>query len=342
MLGNFSIGDYFKQGAVEFAWELSLEGFGFDPDRIWITVLGGDEALGLGPDEEAIEAWKSVGVPERAHRAAGHARTTSGRPGPTGPCGPCSELYFDRGPEFGSDDDRPGDDTERFLEYWNLVFMQYDQDPPGTLTPLPSAEHRHRPGPQPHGGDPAGRPLGLRDRPVPAADRAGGGAVGPPDGGVPRGHPRPADPRRPLARDDLPHRRRRRALQRGPRLHPAPGHAPRDPAGPRARTRARASCRASPTGSSRSWAASTPSWSSSATPIAALGGGARRRRSGARSRRDAGCSSELIERAKEEGLEGIGADAAFQLHDTFGFPFDLTRELAAEPASAWTRRASRR
>ena len=64
MLGNFSIGDYFKQGAAELAWELSLEGFGFDPDRIWITVHGGDEALGLGPDEEAIEAWKSVGVPE--------------------------------------------------------------------------------------------------------------------------------------------------------------------------------------------------------------------------------------------------------------------------------------
>ena len=63
MLGNFSLGDYFKQGAVEFAWELSLEGFGFDPEQIWITVFEGDDELGLGPDEEAIEAWLSVGVP---------------------------------------------------------------------------------------------------------------------------------------------------------------------------------------------------------------------------------------------------------------------------------------
>ena len=63
MLGNFSIGDYFKQGAVEFAWELSLEGFGFEPEEIWITVFEGDDELGLGPDEEAIEAWLSVGVP---------------------------------------------------------------------------------------------------------------------------------------------------------------------------------------------------------------------------------------------------------------------------------------
>src|SRR3712207_6339991 len=63
MLGNFSIGDYFKPGAVEYAWELSLEGFGLDADDIWITVFEGDDTLGLGPDEEAIEAWLSVGVP---------------------------------------------------------------------------------------------------------------------------------------------------------------------------------------------------------------------------------------------------------------------------------------
>src|SRR3954454_17097009 len=137
MLGNFSIGEYFKQGAIEFAWELSLEGFGFDPERIWITVHGGDDALGLGPDEEAIEAWKSVGVPEDRIMRLG-SEDNFWQSGRTGPCGPSSELYYDRGPEFGGDDDRPGDDTERILEYWNLVFMQYDQDPPGTLTPLPS------------------------------------------------------------------------------------------------------------------------------------------------------------------------------------------------------------
>ena len=64
MLGNFSFGDYFKQGAAEFAWELSTQGYGFDPEQIWITVFGGDEELGLGPDEEAIECWHAIGVPD--------------------------------------------------------------------------------------------------------------------------------------------------------------------------------------------------------------------------------------------------------------------------------------
>ena len=128
MLGNFSIGDYFKQGAVEFAWELSLEGFGFEPEKIWITVFEGDDELGLGPDEEAIEAWLSVGVP-RERIVCCPRSENFWQAGPTGPCGPCSELYLDRGLEFGSEDDLPGGENERFLEYWNLVFMQYDQDP---------------------------------------------------------------------------------------------------------------------------------------------------------------------------------------------------------------------
>jgi alanyl-tRNA synthetase len=136
MLGNFSFGDYFKQEAVEFAWELSLEGFELDPEQIWITVFEGDPELGLGPDEEAIECWRSVGVPDgrivRLPRSENFWQA-----GPVGPCGPCSELYIDRGPEFGGEDDRPGDDTERFLEYWNLVFMQYSLHEDGSLEPLP-------------------------------------------------------------------------------------------------------------------------------------------------------------------------------------------------------------
>jgi alanyl-tRNA synthetase len=137
MLGNFSIGDYFKQGAVEFAWELSLEGFGFNADDIWITVFEGDEELGIGPDEEAIAAWESVGVP-RARIVQCPRSENFWQAGPTGPCGPCSELYLDRGLEFGKEDDLPGGENERFLEYWNLVFMQFNQEPPGTLTPLPA------------------------------------------------------------------------------------------------------------------------------------------------------------------------------------------------------------
>ncbi len=137
MLGNFSVGDYFKERAVELALELSTEGFGFDPENIWITVFGGDEEMGLGPDEEAIACWRAVGVPDERIVLLGR-EDNFWQSGPTGPCGPCSELYLDRGPEFGPDSDRPGDDTERFLEYWNLVFMQYDLGADGSLTPLPS------------------------------------------------------------------------------------------------------------------------------------------------------------------------------------------------------------
>src|SRR5918997_3545201 len=137
MLGNFSIGDYFKQGAAEFAWELSTQGFGFEPDRIWPTVFGGDDELGLGPDEEAIEVWLSIGGPRE--RIVLLDRTDNfWQAGPTGPCGPCSELYLDRGLEFGAADELPGSEGERFLEYWNLVFMQYDQEPEGVLAPLPA------------------------------------------------------------------------------------------------------------------------------------------------------------------------------------------------------------
>jgi alanyl-tRNA synthetase len=142
MLGNFSIGDYFKQEAVEWAWELSLNGFGFDPDDLWISVFAGDEQLGLGPDEEAIEAWMSVGVPRE--RIVLLPRSENfWQAGTSGPCGPCSELYLDRGVEFGSPGDLPGGENDRFLEYWNLVFTQYDlstdEDGRETLTPLPAS-----------------------------------------------------------------------------------------------------------------------------------------------------------------------------------------------------------
>ena len=137
MLGNFSFGDYFKDQAIPFGWQLSVDGFGFDPEKIWITVFGGDDELGLGPDEEAIEIWKSLGVPDE--RIVELPRSENfWQAGPTGPCGPCSEMYLDRGVEFGAQDDLPGDDSDRFLEYWNHVFMTYNQDEDGVLTPLPA------------------------------------------------------------------------------------------------------------------------------------------------------------------------------------------------------------
>jgi len=136
MLGNWSFGDYFKEESIPWGWELSTRGFGFDPERIWVTVFEGDEDLGLGPDAEAIEIWRKVGVPEERIVQLNRAENFW-QAGPTGPCGPCSELYLDRGERFGSPDDRPGDDTDRCVEYWNHVFMTYDLAEDGTLTELP-------------------------------------------------------------------------------------------------------------------------------------------------------------------------------------------------------------
>ena len=136
MLGNWSFGDYFKAESIPWGWELSTQGFGMDPERIWVTVFGGDEELGLGPDEEAIEIWRGVGVPDERIVQLGR-EDNFWQAGPTGPCGPCSELYLDRGLEFGAESDRPGDDSDRFLEFWNHVFMSYDLAEDGTLTELP-------------------------------------------------------------------------------------------------------------------------------------------------------------------------------------------------------------
>jgi alanyl-tRNA synthetase len=136
MLGNWSFGDYFKAESIPWGWELSTQGFGMDPERIWVTVFGGDEELGLGPDEEAIEIWRGVGVPDERIVRLGR-EDNFWQAGPTGPCGPCSELYLDRGEDFGAPGERPGDDTDRFLEFWNHVFMTYDLSGEGVLTELP-------------------------------------------------------------------------------------------------------------------------------------------------------------------------------------------------------------
>jgi alanyl-tRNA synthetase len=136
MLGNWSFGDYFKEQSIPWGWELSTEGFGFDPEDVWVTVFAGDDELGLGPDTEAIEIWRGVGVPdERIVQLPRYENFWQA--GPTGPCGPCSELYLDRGERFGGPDDRPGDDTDRFVEFWNHVFMTYSLAEDGTLTELP-------------------------------------------------------------------------------------------------------------------------------------------------------------------------------------------------------------
>ncbi len=138
MLGNFSFGDYFKHGAIKMAWQVVTEVFGMDPDSLWVTVHEGDAALGLGEDSEAIDLWLQSGVP--AERIVRLGEDNFWKAGPTGPCGPCSEIYFDRGSAYGcgSADCRPGCECDRYLEFYNLVFMQYDRDSDGALHPLPA------------------------------------------------------------------------------------------------------------------------------------------------------------------------------------------------------------
>jgi alanyl-tRNA synthetase len=139
MLGNFSIGEYFKDGAVDLAWEFVTEHLRYPREQVWATVFAGDPELRLDRDEVAVAAWERVGVP--ADRIVDLPRSENfWQAGPTGPCGPCSELYFDRGPEQGCDRPgcAPGCDCDRFLEFWNLVFMEFDLHEDGTLTPLPT------------------------------------------------------------------------------------------------------------------------------------------------------------------------------------------------------------
>jgi alanyl-tRNA synthetase len=137
MMGNFSIGEYFKEGAVELAWEFLTEHLKIDLDRLWVSVFAGDPELGLGEDEVAIAAWEKVGQPR--DRIVGLPRSENfWQAGDTGPCGPCSEMYYDRGEELcGEPDCAPGHACERFLEFWNLVFMEFDLGADGKLTPLP-------------------------------------------------------------------------------------------------------------------------------------------------------------------------------------------------------------
>ena len=135
MLGNFSFGGYFKGEATKWALEFSDE-MGISRDKVWVSVYGGDGEVPA--DAEAIELWKSLGIPADRIVSLGRGDNFWGPAGPTGPCGPCSELYYDMGPEAGcgSAECAPGCDCDRFMEYWNLVFVQYDMDAAGTLTPL--------------------------------------------------------------------------------------------------------------------------------------------------------------------------------------------------------------
>ncbi|NDY71213.1 alanine--tRNA ligase [Desulfobacter hydrogenophilus] len=131
MLGNFSFGEYFKEKAIDFAWDLLTNGYGFDAEKLYVSVYK--------DDDQAFDIWnKQIGLPsERISRLGDEDNFWA--MGDTGPCGPCSEIHIDRGKEFGCDDPNcaVGCDCDRWLELWNLVFMQFERSEDGTMTPLP-------------------------------------------------------------------------------------------------------------------------------------------------------------------------------------------------------------
>ncbi len=131
MLGNFSFGQYFKEDAIKYGWDLLTNGYGFDKEKLWVSIFL--------DDDEAYDLWHDmIGVPaERIVRLGEEDNFWS--MGDTGPCGPCSEIHIDRGPEYGCDNPEcaVGCDCDRYLELWNLVFMQFEQAASGERTPLP-------------------------------------------------------------------------------------------------------------------------------------------------------------------------------------------------------------
>jgi alanyl-tRNA synthetase len=130
MLGNFSFGDYFKEAAIPYAWELMTKDYGLPKDRLLVTVFA--------EDEDAAAIWKkAAGLPDEKIVRIPTA-DNFWRMGDTGPCGPCSEIFYDHGPHIaGGPPGSPDEDGDRFIEVWNLVFMQFEEGPPGTRVPLP-------------------------------------------------------------------------------------------------------------------------------------------------------------------------------------------------------------
>jgi alanyl-tRNA synthetase len=327
MLGNFSVGDYFKDQAVRYALELVTEGYGLKQEDLWISVFGGDEDLNVGPDDEAIEQWRAVGIPDERIVRLGRA-DNFWQAGPTGPCGPCSELYVDRGVEFGGPEDRPGDDTDRFLEIWNLVFMQFELHADGSLTDLPAKNidtgmgldrmaailqdvpsvfdtENFRPlvtlGEELSGhvyGEsfPVTRALRI------LADHARGAAFMMADGVVPSNEDRGYVLRRIM----------RRAIQQGKVLGID------DPFLPMVFDRV-----------IQISGGDYPELVDQRDTIMRWAG-SEEEHFGRTLEQGQRMLGELIERAREEETSWVSAEDAFRLHDTYGFPFEMTRELLGE------------
>ena len=327
MLGNFSFGDYFKDGAIDLAWEFVTEQMGLDPDRLWATVFAGDPELGLGEDDVAVQGWLRKG--SRASGSSPSPRSDNfwGPAGETGPVRPVLELHLDRGEEYGCGLETCGPNCEncdRYIEFWNLVFMEFDLHADGTLTPLPKQNIDTGMGLERgamllQGAESIFDTDGFRlimdwiaQRVGRRLPRLAGGDEGAP------GHLRPR------ARDDLPRRRGRDALERGPRLRLR-------------RLIRRAVVQARRIGLEDVYRV-TGDRRRPGRAVVPRGGRAPRR-------------VERVVRAEEErfretlerglkvfeelaGREAITGEEAFTLAATYGFPIELTVELAEERGQA--------
>jgi alanyl-tRNA synthetase len=331
MLGNFSFGDYFKREAIRWAWELSVDHYHLDPERIWFTVHEEDDEayeLVLAETDVPAERIVRVGMPEGATRR--DASDNFWSTGAAGPCGPCAELHYDRGEAWG-EEGGPEVNDERYLEYYNLVFMQYLQDDDGVVQRELDAQS-------------VDTGLGLERMAVlkqdvanvfetdvlrPMVDRAAeltGTAYGDDD----EHRRQPAGHRRARPHRHLPDRRRGAAVQGGPRLRAAPaaapGDPPRPPAGP-ARRRGRRAAGADGRDRHRHDGPLYPELERQRELITRVAG-AEEADFGARIRRASSGSSRSWA-GTGEGAPFPG-DVAFELHDTYGFPVDLTAEIAEE------------
>ena len=326
MLGNFSFGDYFKDGAVDYAWEFVTEHLGFEPGRLWATVFAGDPGLGLGEDEVAVAAWLRKGIPRERIVPFPRSDNFWGPAGETGPCGPCSELHYDRGPEHGCGQPDCGPNCERcdrYIEFWNLVFMEFDLGADGSLTPLPKQNidtgmGLERAAMLVQGVDSIFDTDGFRLI-MDWIEEESGVAYG----DVARGDEGPPRPLRPRARRDLPRRGGRHAVERGPRLHPPATDPPLGRAGPPDRAAAVYPLPRIVVEQVGPW---YPEVVENADEIERV------------VRAEEERFRETLDRGMKEFEElaggDIGADEAFRLAATYGFPIELTVELARERGHA--------
>ena len=325
MLGNFSFGDYFKSEAIAWSLEFSFQ-LGLERDRIWVSVFGGDAEVPA--DDEAIAIWLQNGIPAERIVRLGRSDNFWGPAGATGPCGPCSELYYDMGPEVGCGeaDCAPGCDCDRFMEYWNLVFPQYDMDEHGRLRPMkPSIDTGM--GLERIAAIIQGAPTVFEsdafDYLIAAGEKLSGARYGSSEQ-VTRALRAMADHARAVAflimdgvlpgnegRDYVLRRIIRRAVQQGVAI------GLRDPFLARL-------CGLVVERMGTAY----PGLLSAHRAIEEVADDEERRFRHTLEQ-GMGTLEEALRRAKDTGTE-LPADVAFELHDTYGFPFDLTREIALE------------